>query len=528
MPKFTNLLSVFLILCLSITISSCNKEELEVVDRETKLTQKGYRDFFVKKKNKNRKESLRGRSSRAAIPKMSKLILTPPPPKIGGNKTISFSVTDQVPLKDVLIELGRVSKIDVDIDPTISGGIILNAKNRPLKEVIERIANLGKLRYSYKNGVLRFEKDSPYLKNYFVDFLSESQLWSDVETNLTAILDPASAETTSDTSSDLLGDDLSEDIAPAAASSSISSNKSAGIITVRATQAEHKEIAKYLDDVYKVASTQVLIEAKVVEVTLNEDYQAGIDWSWNDGTKSAVTSFGNAVTNPELTVTTPHLLGIGRNIGAVIQALEKFGTARAISSPRISAMNNQKAVLDFSENLVYFTISSSSATSSGTATATTVQTVTATKNEVPVGVQLTIIPSVNITTKEITLDIQPKLSVDSGQDAIDPSVDADGKNLGNLIPIIRSREIQTIAKVQSGEILVVGGLMTEKSSNEDNGVPFLSRIPFLGHLFKFTGRSSSIVETVIFVKATIVNNGTPPATYDRDFYDKFTVDRKEF
>ena len=70
----------------------------------------------------------------------------------------------------------------------ISGGIIVNAKNRPLKEVIDRIATLGNLRYSYKNGVLYFESDTAYTKNYFVDYLFDGKLWSDVETNITSIL----------------------------------------------------------------------------------------------------------------------------------------------------------------------------------------------------------------------------------------------------------------------------------------------------------------------------------------------------
>lgn len=521
MSKFKSLSAAFLLFCLSLSLFSCNKEDYIVTDRKAKLTQEDYKNVFFKDHNKDQEEAKKNRAQRAPIPKLSQLLLTPPPPQIGSDKTISFSVTDQVPLKDVLIELGRVSKIDVDIDPAISGGIILNAKDRPLKEVIERIVVLGNLRYSYENGVLKFEKDAPYLKNYFVDFLSGSQLWSDVESNLNALL---TAKTASSTAS---SDNLLGGTSGATAASSINTNKSAGIITINATKAQHEEIAKYLNDVYRVASAQVLIEAKVVEVTLNDEYKAGIDWGWDDGTNSAIISSASYVSNPGLTVSTPDLLGIGRNIGAVIKALERFGTARAISSPRVSAMNNQKASLDFSENLIYFTVSSSSATSSGTATATTVQTVTATKNEVPVGVQLSITPSINLITKEITLDVQPKLSVDSGQVAIDPSVDAKGNNLGNTIPIIRSREIQTIAKVKSGEILVIGGLMTESTTNEDLGFPLLSKIPLLGNIFKYTDRSTDVVETVIFVKATLVEDGSL-GSYDREFLDKFTTDRKNF
>lgn len=127
------------------------------------------------------------------------------------------------------------------------------------------------------------------------------------------------------------------------------------------------------------------------------------------------------------------------------------------------------------------------------------------------------------------MEIKPKLSVDSGEKASDPSINpTTGLSLGNKIPIIKTRTLDTIAKVQSGSVLVVGGLMSETASNTESGVPFLSRIPFLGYLFKYSSKSNDIIETVIFIKATIVNNGSGPNKYDRDFYNKFTVDRKPF
>ncbi|MBU6338518.1 MAG: hypothetical protein KGQ36_00880 [Rickettsiales bacterium] len=498
---------------LSITLISCAQGSLDPIDREVGLSISDAEKSLIK--DRKSEASIKGEKIRPStqIPNISKLSLTTPPKKLGGDKIISFSVTEQVTLKDVLIELGRVAKIDVDVDPSISGGIILNAKNRPLKEVIDRITTLGNLRYSYKNDVLHFERDAPYMKNYFVDFLSGSQLWSDVESNIGSVIG-SSTSVNSDGSTD-------------GTSSKISSNKSAGIISIYATKAQHDSIAKYLADVYKVASAQVLIEAKVVEVTLSKEYSAGIDWNWVESGKSIETAFGSP-SSPTITAIVPKvkLLGLGGNISATIKALEKFGVARAISSPRVSAINNQKATLDFSQNYVYFTVSSSSSTSTGTSTSQ-VTTVTATKNEVPIGVQLAITPSINLETEEVTLTINPKLSVKTG-DANDPSVNPNtGVSLGNKVPIISSREINTIAKVPSGSVLVVGGLMTESANNSDTGVPFLSRLPVLGNLFKFTSKTNSIVETVIFVKATIVKNGGP-SKYDSEFYDKFTVDRKPF
>lgn len=533
MLKLKKILGKIFIYSLTFALLSCAQNTIDPIDPDTGMTYKDYEKALLRDHKKQKETLETTNSSRVDIPKVSKLITTPPPPKIGGDKTITFSVTDQVPLKDVLIELGRVAKIDIDIDPRVSGGIILNAKNRPLKEVIDRIASLGKLRYSYKNSILYFEPDLPYTKNYFVDFLSDSPLWDSVSAGITAITSKsngssAATSTTPDFSSSSLSSSSSTNN-----SSAININKPAGMISIYATREQHEDISKYLSEVNRVASAQVLIEAKVVEVTLNRDYETGIDWSWLDAGKSFSIGGGSLGDNPYIEATIPKvkLFGLGGNLSASVKALEKFGTARSVSSPRVNAMNNQKASLDFSQKLIYFTVSvgtSQSASTTGTASVVT-STVTATKNEVDVGVKLDITPSINLDTQEVTLNLSPKLSTDSGEVAVDPSVNpSTGESLNNEIPIIRSRQLTTTAKIQSGSVLVIGGLMSETASNSDNGTPLLQRIPILGNLFKFVSKSTSTVETVIFVKATIVNNSTPPSKYDRDFYDKFTIDKKPF
>ena len=256
-----------LVLSLPIFLPSCSGGRIDPFDLDTGTTRQEAFDTFLRNRDdekKSNKASENKSPKETPIPKLSKLIVSPPPPVVGGDKVISFSVTDQVPLKDVLIEFGRMVKIDVDIDPTISGGIILNAKNRPLKEVIDRIATLGNLRYSYNNGVLRFENDSPYTKNYFVDYLTDGNVWTDVEANLTAILGTA-----------------------------FTPNKSAGIIAVYATDKQHQKVVQYLADVDKYASAQVLIEAKVIEVKLDKAYSSGINWARRDGT-TADTNFATS------------------------------------------------------------------------------------------------------------------------------------------------------------------------------------------------------------------------------------------
>jgi general secretion pathway protein D len=477
------------------------------------------------KKNKNQEEYL--------IPNVSKLIISPPPPVLGGDKTISFSVTDQAPLKDVLIELGRIANIDIDLDPTISGGVIINAKNRPLKEVIDRIATQGGLRYSYKNGILYFQRDMPFMKNYFVDYLTDGSVWGDVESNLSAILISEQSKQSSNGSSGDSGD----------AESSYTTNKSAGIISVFSTERQHGAVEKYLRDVEKYSSAQVLIEAKVVEVSLSDSFRAGINWSWlNSIPKSGVpysltqnsmadfTAIASAGVKPTIFAlgnSTSRKGLFGGSLDLTIQALEEFGTTKTISSPRIHAMNNQKATLSFQDKLVYFKIettqSQSGANSGGTSAPSNVvsTSTTSTKMEENIGVELAITPSINLKTNEVTMTIEPTLAVKSGE-VKDPV------NEKNIVPIIQTRTLSTIAKVLSGNVLVIGGLMKQDSANQDSGLPFLNRIPILGALFKVINRKSDIVETVIFIKATIVNSATGAAKDDKEFQEKFDSGKRRY
>jgi general secretion pathway protein D len=415
----------------------------------------------------------------------------------------------------VLIELGRVAQIDVDIDPSISGGVIINAKNRPFKEVIDRIATLGKLRYTYLNGVLHFERDAPYMKNYFVDYLIDGQLWGDVETNIKSILTISSSDASS------LG------VAGAASSggtSSLSSNKSAGIISVFATEKEHEMVLEYLADVESSASSQVLIEAKVVEVSLNEIYRTGINWS-SLGNKIETVG-GLSVGGAAGGLTTSIIKIFNNNLSAKVDALEEFGTTRTISSPRIHAMNNQKASLNFGDKLVYFKIDNNqTVTTTSGSTPVNTASITSTKIEENIGVQLDITPSINVKTDEIVMNIKPTLSLQN-RTVTDPASPVGGAK--NEVPVIQTRSLSTIAKVKSGEVLVIGGLMKDSTDNRDIGVPFLNRIPVLGWFFKSVAKKTDIVETVIFIKATIIKGTNKVDKNDRDIQQKFDTNRRRY
>jgi general secretion pathway protein D len=530
------------LLTLFFTLSSCYNGRLDPLDRNIGLTKSDFQDLIIKK-SVERKNDEKKPNKTSTIPTTSNLLKILPPAGAVGDRLISISVTDQVPLKDVLIELGRVAKVDTDIDSLISGGIIFSVRNRPLKEVLDRISALGSLRYTYSDDILHFERDSPFLKNYIVDYLPEgSNLWADVSSNISAILKGESSDS----------EDKKE--------SSISVNKSAGIISAFATTKQHEIIANYLSEVHKYSSAQVLIEAKVVEVTLKDLYKTGIDWTWTglhggttvssyNGFKGSVPASGSGTTAVVAVggasvggTTSTGVSGLkqflfGGNLNMAISALEEFGTTRTLSSPRIHAINNQKATLNFTKKLVYFKVEIvSSASGANTATAASgtgggtavvvpnniiTTTTTSTKLEENEGVEITIVPSINLKTNEVMLTVKPKISL-KVDEAEDPA------NSLNVIPVMATRELNTVAKIKSGNILIIGGLMKESTKNTDNGIPFLKDIPILGYFFKSSIKDSEITETVVFIKATIIGSDSKIDKEDREFLDKMNSSKRKF
>lgn len=529
-----------------------------------------------------------------AIPQYSDILATPPAEDdIVSDKLVSLTVTEDVPVKDVLIELSRLADVDMEIDPGITGGIIFRVKDKPFKEVIKRIAELAGLRYHNRGGILHVERDMPYMVNYTVDFLNmvrssssnvsidtkvlgnsgatgntnvgnttanrttanrtgnqtgntttgnntqglssgstnsivsnyEGDLWTSIEATIQSILafKPASLSVPG-----------SGESAPPVTSTSYNINKQAGVISVLATERQHRNITAYLENVRKTASAQVLIEAKIVEVTLNEQYKSGIDWATLSSKGPGIQLTGNFTGG--LDKTTADFIKIGRldktnSLSSSVGLMDSFGVTRTLSSPRLHAINNQQAVLTFAENEVYFTLQVEEQKDNATDGKTTL-TVNSILNSVPIGVILALQPSINLDTQEITMNVRPTLSRVTGT-VSDPGVDiivarnqsdTTATPIKSEIPVVEVRELDSILKIKSGDVMVIGGLMKEVNANTDKGVPGVSRVPMFGNLFKSVDKKNDVVETVIFIKATIIPSDGTVEEPDQHLYKTFTRD----
>ncbi len=291
---------------------------------------------------------------------------------------------------------------------------------------------------------------------------------------------------------------------------SVIDNPEAGIITVRATGKQHEKIQEFVDQVMTSVRRQVLIEATIVEVRLSDNYQQGIDWSRliaGGGTGFSLTQAATGNPLPPATNTgRMFLLNYANptsklgNLAASISLLQSFGNVRVLSSPKLSVMNNQTAMLRVVDNTVYFTVNSTVAPCAPKP-CDPVISYTTTVNTIPVGFTMSLTPQIN-DSDTVLLNIRPSITR-----LLTPAKDPT-PGLSNFIPQTSTREMESVLKIENNQIAVLGGLMEDRVDKLTDEVPFLARIPILGNFFQNRNDTTRKTELVIFLRPTVIKDAS--------------------
>lgn len=286
-------------------------------------------------------------------------------------------------------------------------------------------------------------------------------------------------------------------------------NPESGTITVRATSRQHEKIQEFIDRVIVSARRQVLIEATIIEVLLGDGYQQGIQWERLRKDGSTKFSITPATVNSNVgTAVSPFTIAFSQlggafDIAGMVDLLQSYGTAKVLSSPRLSVLNNQTALLKVVENYTYFYVKTDVVPASvvgaqpTTATTTTPQTVS-------VGLVMTVTPQVS-DSGAVILNVRPSISSITELKA-DPNPELARAGVSNLVPQISTREIESIMRVNSGEIAVLGGLMKDGVDWKTGRVPLVGQIPLVGELFNTRNNSATKSELVIFLRPVIIKD----------------------
>ena len=290
-------------------------------------------------------------------------------------------------------------------------------------------------------------------------------------------------------------------------------NKTAGLVTVSATPRQIKRLEVYLLEVQRKAKAQVLIDVKLLAVSLNNKHETGVDWSQlyalqnfsinsnflftknvSEIEDGAITEWGANFGDARATSVT----GTG-TLNEVVKFLKTQGNVKAISNPKVMTLNNQPALISVGSEYFYKIAQTENQQGSGGGVANTLQSDIV--QSVFAGILLDITPEIDDNGR-ITLKVNPSLS-----ETIQPIGASEDGSTRDVPPDLNRRQLSAVVSVQDGERVILGGLIQSKDSINENKVPLLGDIPILGWLFKYEEKVNSIEELVIVVEPHIIKDG---------------------
>jgi MSHA biogenesis protein MshL len=521
-----------------------------------------------------------------AIPPAVQVTPVLPQPKPTARPETYTVVVNNVRVQELLFALARDARLNIDIASDLTGTVTLNAIDQTLPQLLARIARQVDMRWEIEGQNLIVMRDTPFLRIYRVDYVnlardarsvanlstqvsgaaqpgasaaaaqnnstavinsvSANKFWDTLVANIKEILQetdkvlPGTAQQPPSTPSTTapaqpgttppLAPAISIPVATFREAASVIANPETGLLNIRATSRQHEKVQEFLDQVLTNAKRQVLIEATVAEVQLNNEYQRGIDWirfrtnaarTATGAPQVGLPAFGtgnsglefqqNSANTPAGINTNAFVFGgaIGSlNFNFALKLLESFGDVRVLSSPKISVLNNQTAMLKVVDNLVFFTIQ---AQTTAAANSPSVTTFTTTLNSVPVGFIMSLVPQIS-DADTVVLNLRPTISRKIG-DVADPNPSLAAAGVTSLIPVIQTREMESVLRVQSGQVAVLGGLMQDAMSRIEDTIPGVRDIPGLGRLLEQRKDLNQKTELVIFLRPVVIRDPSVEADY---------------
>jgi MSHA type pilus biogenesis protein MshL len=295
---------------------------------------------------------------------------------------------------------------------------------------------------------------------------------------------------------------------------SITINRLTGTIMVTASRKNLEKVERYLENVRKVLSRQVMIEARIIEVQLKDELSYGVDWSFLElykelGNGALNAGFGalNVGSTKQTDATaaaagsSKFQIGITKNnFQGLLTALQTQGDIKTLSNPKINVMNGHASILTVGTNTSF--ISKVTTTTTATAAGNSISFSPETTSVLS-GMIIGIVPFIS-ESGDISLNITPITS-----DLItltDKTFGSAGNQVTITIPTVALREMTTTVKIRDGQTVVIGGLISKKESSNEEKVPFLGSIPYLGKLFTRVNNTESRTELVLLLRPRIVDN----------------------
>ncbi len=497
------------------------------------------------------------RNADNAAPPPSRLIPAEPRPAPDAGPRFDL-VVNNAPASQVFLQLGAGAGVNVLVPPEVKGNVSVNLRAVNLSEAMEALRELYGYDFKVSGNRVFVYPNTIQTRIYQVNYLAALREGS----SSLKVTNPGRAGNNSGSSSSTSGGnttntstsggsatgtvneaakvqmstsadfwrDLQTSLKELLGSSpdrSVVVNSGGGVLIVRASPAEHRQVGEFLKAMRLSVERQVMLEAKIVEVTLNDEMQSGVNWSLFRSFSSGGKKIGGSVVGPGVTLSqgsgslsssnvsiNPGASVIGAsgglgfyglalqagNFAALLNFLQSQGDVQVLSSPRIATLNNQKAVLKVGTDAYYpVNLGGSQSTTSGSAGSSTTAT-PPTVDTMFSGIVLDVTPRVDA-NGAILLHVHPIIS-EIKLESIQYTVG--GQTSSGDLPKVSVSETDSIVRVQDRQIVAIGGLMSQRATKNKSGVTGLSDIPFIGGLFRQKAASTTKSELVVLIKPTII------------------------
>lgn len=451
-------------------------------------------------------------------------------------------------IRDILQGFSKESKVNIIVDPDVSGKVTIDLEDVTMAQAMDALLTPMGLEYRVDSGFIRVSKPKAITRIFRLNYIltrrkGERDLSTSVGSTtgggaggagLAAGKSEVKGEDTQDIFQEIeislvaiglksTGMAGAQGGGGAGASLSIittlppgvkglfSINRQAGIILVTAFPEVIAKVGELLEAVEGTIQRQVLIQTKIVEVFLNDEFRYGINYDMLFGSRSTTgnrrppaASFGQSMKAdrtllPNIARDISSVAGFFQftlrtgDIEPIVEALSIQGDVNVISSPKISTLNNQTAIIRVGQQKTFFSVSTTTQSAgTGLITSSTVD-----KDTITVGVTLDVTPQIS-QDGFITMNIHPSVTEQVGETSVStPTSSA-------TAPILDVRETDTVIRVKDGETIAIGGLMQDKKNLNENQVPILGKIPGLSFLFKEVDNKKSKRDMVIFLTPTIL------------------------